>query len=121
MRRLPLAGCCALLLCQTPAAVAADESLPPGYRVEFNRAIRPILSDICYTCHGPAKSTRKADLRLDTRAGLFDDLGGYRAVVPGRLEQSQLWKRVSAADRAKRMPPASSGRQLTPRQLELLR
>ena len=59
MQPLSLATCCALLL--SPAALRADEARPGG-TVEFNRDIRPILSDTCYTCHGPAKSTRKAGL-----------------------------------------------------------
>ncbi|MCC6417899.1 MAG: PSD1 domain-containing protein [Gemmataceae bacterium] len=113
--RAPLS--CFLALLVTPAARADG---PPG-KIEFNRDIRPILSDTCYTCHGPAQSTRKADLRLDTRDGLFGDLGGYRAVVPGKPGQSDLLRRVSTAERSKKMPPPSSGRQLTPRQIELLR
>ncbi len=113
--RAPLS--CLLTLLVTPAARADG---PPG-KIEFNRDIRPILSDTCYTCHGPAQSTRKADLRLDTRDGLFGDLGGYRAVVPGKPGQSDLLRRVSTAERSKKMPPPSSGRQLTPRQIELLR
>jgi hypothetical protein len=112
MRPLSLATCCALLL--APAAVRADDARPGG-TVEFNRDIRPILSDTCYTCHGPAKATRKADLRLDTEAGLFG------VVAPGKPQESELWRRVSAAQPSKRMPPPKSGRKLTPRQVELLR
>jgi len=110
-----------LLALVLPATTRADEPRPLPARVEFNRDIRPILSDTCYTCHGPASSTRKADLRLDTRAGLFADLGGYRAIVPGKPGQSELLKRVAAAHAAKRMPPPNSGRQLTERQIALLR
>ncbi len=119
MRRLPLVSCALLIL--TATHLHADEPRPNVRPVEFNRDIRPIISDNCYTCHGPAKSARKADLRLDTQDGLFADLGGYRAVVPGKPEQSHLWQRVSSVDAAKRMPPSKSGRQLTPQQLDLLR
>src|ERR1700730_5704680 len=86
-----------LLLALPVAAYATPPSEP---RVQFNRDIRPILSDTCYTCHGPAKSTRKANLRFDTHEGAFVDLGGYKAIVPGDLEKSELWKRISAADPA---------------------
>src|SRR4051812_26142812 len=103
-----------LLICQVTGAAAEPAVL-------FNRDIRPILSDNCFLCHGPAKATRKAGLRLDTREGAFADLGDYRAGVPGKPEESQLWLRVTAAEPAKRMPPPRSGRVLTPRQLELLR
>ncbi len=116
MTRLLLASCVSLSFLAAP--LRADG---PPRTVEFNRDIRAILSDACYTCHGPAKSTRKADLRLDTEAGLFGDLGGYRAVVPGKAADSHLWQRVSSADPARRMPPPRSGRRLTPRQLDLLR
>jgi hypothetical protein len=112
MRPLSLAICCALLL--SPAALFADEARTSG-TVEFNRDIRPILSDTCYTCHGPAKATRKAGLRLDTEAGLSG------VVAPGKPQDSELWHRVSAAQPSKRMPPQKSGRKLTARQVELLR
>jgi hypothetical protein len=115
MKPLTAAFCCALLL--SPAALRADEPRP----IEFNRDIRPILSDTCYTCHGPAKSTRKAGLRLDTEVGLFADLGDGRVVTPGKLDHSELWRRISAGEPSKRMPPPKSGRKLSARQIELIR
>jgi hypothetical protein len=89
--------------------------------VEFNRDIRPILSDTCFTCHGPDAANRKTKLRFDTEAGAFADLGGYRAIVPGDLAKSEMYRRISAKDEAVRMPPAYSGRKLTERQIELIR
>src|SRR5437867_9590504 len=89
----------------------------PARKVEFNRDIRPILSDNCYLCHGPAKATRKADLRFDTQEGAFADLGGYQAIVPGKVKDSNLWQRITDHDPAKQMPPPKSGRKLTPRQI----
>src|SRR5947209_19320289 len=99
----------------TSAALVAAEPLPQT--VEFNRDIRPILSDACFQCHGPDQAKRKANLRLDTEAGAFADLGGYRALVPGEPARSELYRRITAEDEPERMPPVRTGRHLTPRQI----
>jgi hypothetical protein len=104
-----------------PAASPSPAAEPRGRRVEFNRDIRPILSDKCFACHGPDKAKRKADFRLDVEAGVRADRGGYRAVVPGNPAKSELIRRVTAADPAERMPPPRSGRTLSQRQVALLR
>src|SRR5262245_53202399 len=101
-----------------PPLGAAGPASPP---VEFNRYIRPILSDTCFPCHGPDKAKRKADLRLDTEEGAFADRGGFRAVVPGKPADSEVIRRITATDAGERMPPAKSGRTLTPRQIDTLR
>jgi len=85
------------------AAVAQTDT------VEFNRDIRPILSEKCYTCHGPDESKRKSKLRLDTEAGAKSDLGGHFAIVPGDVANSELIRRVTSDNLARRMPPAYSG------------
>jgi mono/diheme cytochrome c family protein len=89
--------------------------------VEFNRDIRPILADNCYACHGPDKNQRKAGLRLDTEEGAFADRDGSRAIVPGKPQESELWRRISAADEKQRMPPAKFGKKLSQRQIDLVR
>src|SRR5271169_4307352 len=106
---------CLLLL--LPSARSA-EVLPRI--VEFNRDIRPILSDICFHCHGPDKARRKADLRLDTEEGAFADLDGTRVITPGNLTKSELYQRIVSPDAKRHMPPANSPRQLTQRQVQLL-
>jgi hypothetical protein len=111
-------GLLALTLAWAGSSGRAAEPLPPT--VEFNRDIRPILSDACYHCHGPDKAKRKAKLRLDTEDGAFADLGGYRAFVPGSLDESEAYQRITAEDDVDRMPPVDSGRHLTPRQVELI-
>ena len=98
----------------------ADEPLPD--RVNFNRDIRPILSDVCFHCHGPDAAQRKADLRFDTEAGATIDLGeGRRAIVAGKPDLSELIRRIESTDPDLQMPPAVLGRPLSSRQKALLR
>jgi hypothetical protein len=92
-------------------------------QVEFNRDVRPILSDACFHCHGPDQSKRKANLRLDTLAGLraAAELAGQRVVDPGHPEKSEVVARISAADPDDRMPPRKTGRVLSAREIALIR
>ena len=87
----------------------------PGQIVDFNRDIRPILSDACFHCHGPDKSKRKAGLHLDTAEG------AAAVLVAGKPAESELVKRITTADPKKRMPPVASGHSLTKDKIELLR
>ena len=91
-------------------------SCPGSTPVDFDRDIRPVLSDHCYACHGPDREQRKAKLRLDTREGL---LGG--PFVPGRPDESPALARIGAEDPEERMPPPGEGRPLSPEQIRLLR
>ncbi|MGE0130988.1 MAG: DUF1553 domain-containing protein [Blastocatellales bacterium] len=111
-------------LTRDPALAALNLSQRVSPRIDFNRDIRPILADKCWACHGPDAPNKKIKLRLDSEEGAKADLGrGRRAVVPNHPEQSQLVRRVTAADEAMRMPPphlVDSGRSLTAREIELL-
>ena len=89
--------------------------------VEFNRDIRPILSDNCFVCHGPDNNLRKANLRLDQDKGLFDEKEGVRILAPGKPESSELFKRLIHEKRSERMPPAKTKKELTKGQIELVR
>ena len=89
--------------------------------MDFNRDIRPILSDTCFKCHGPDEKQRMANLRLDDTEGLFTDRGGYRIIVPGNAAQSKLYQKISTKDESILMPPTYSGRSLTPQQIELIK
>ena len=94
----------------------------PSKTVQFNRDIRPILSENCYKCHGPDPKARKAELRLDTRAGAIAEIEkGKAAIVPGKAAASELVRRITAKDVDEKMPPAKSGKKLAPREIELLR
>ena len=90
--------------------------------VEFNRHIRPILSDKCFTCHGPDPGTREADLRLDIREAALAEREGYDApaIVPGRPGKSALVARIHHEDPSERMPPPDTRAQLTDRERALL-
>ena len=99
----------ALLIAGLPALIAADAK-----GVDFNRDIRPILSDNCFACHGPDEGKRMAGIRLDTKEGAL------AALTPGRPETSRLYLRVAHADPKQRMPPLSTGRTLNTQQVELI-
>ncbi len=91
-------------------------------KVDFNRDIRPILTDNCFACHGPDSEKRKAGLRLDTREGALAKLKSDAvAIVPGHPERSALVERITTRDEDDLMPPPDTGKQLTKTQKELLR
>ena len=90
-------------------------------KVDFNRDIRPILSNACFRCHGPDAAVREAELRLDIPAGLFAKRDGKPAVVPGDPERSELMRRIVHTDAAQRMPPEDSNLKLTATEIALLR
>lgn len=90
--------------------------------VDFNRDIRPILSNHCFHCHGPDENHREAGLRLDLRESALAELdSGQRAIVPGDADHSELWKRIVSTDPAEQMPPPDSPKPLTEEQRQLLR
>ncbi|MFH1301899.1 MAG: c-type cytochrome domain-containing protein, partial [Planctomycetota bacterium] len=82
--------------------------------------IRSILSENCFQCHGPDAKKRAADLRFDTKEGAFADLDGHKAIVPGDVKQSELITRITSTDADLQMPPAESGKKLTPEEIALL-
>ncbi len=90
------------------SAATADEP------VDFRRDIRPILSDKCFLCHGPDNTDRQADLRLDTEAGAHESV-----IVPGSLEDSELWLRINSDDEDLVMPPLDSHKKLSKEEVGL--
>ena len=98
---------------------AAAQSSPT---IDYNRQIRPILSDSCFKCHGPDATHRQGGLRLDVPdAPLQPADSGTAAIVPGKPDQSELVRRVFSTDPDEVMPPPDSDRQLKPEQEELLK
>lgn len=85
--------------------------------VEFNRDVRPILSENCFHCHGPDPHTREAKLRLDTRKGALK----MDAIVPGDPEESEVIYRITTKDEDDIMPPPDSHLSLTADQIATLR
>ncbi|MFO0889459.1 MAG: DUF1553 domain-containing protein [Isosphaeraceae bacterium] len=106
------AGAWLLIMANQPAHAGGEAA-----RVEFNRDVRPILSDNCFLCHGPDKNRRKADLRLDIRA----DALKAEAIVPGKPDESVLVERILSDDVDEQMPPPKSNKKLTARQKEILK
>ena len=89
--------------------------------IDFNRDIRPILSNKCYQCHGPDENERKGDLRLDTEAGSRAVIDDVMAVVPGKPDASEMIHRVTSTERSKVMPPPKSDKKLTAHEIQLLK
>ncbi len=91
--------------------------VPAAEPVDFNREVRPILSDKCFHCHGPDEATREADLRLDTREGVLES----GVIRPGDPGASELLTRILSADPDELMPPPESKLKLSTADREVLR
>src|SRR5215203_6634675 len=93
------------------AFVASTSAEQP---IDFNREIRPILSNKCYACHGPDDGKREAGLRLDDAKIATSKLeSGNIAIVPRKPEASELIRRVTSSDEDQRMPPAKFAKPLS--------
>lgn len=91
-------------------------SITPAFaeEIDFNRDVRPILSDACFACHGPDAGTREAELRLDIKAGIFRTTDDVAVVNPKSPADSALLRRIMSDDPDTVMPPHDGGRKLTP-------
>ncbi|MFK7925380.1 MAG: DUF1553 domain-containing protein [Bacteroidia bacterium] len=92
-------------------------------KIDFNFHVRPILSDRCYTCHGPDENKREAGLRLDTEEGAFTALGEQEdryAIVRGAPEKSMLLERIHTTDPELAMPPPESNLKLEEYEVKIL-
>lgn len=113
---LPLFAVLSLIAGGTATPATAAEP------VQFNRDIRPILSNHCFNCHGPDAGTREADLRLDIQSGVLGDgQDAAGVVVSGKPDESPLWQRITASDPSEQMPPPDFGKPLSAQQKELIR
>ncbi len=113
-----------LLLCgllsgstaQNCCAAGPGPQQPPHKDLQYNRDVRPILLDACFSCHGPDSASRKADLRLDQ----FDAAVAAGAIVPGDPQASEIIKRIQSADPAVVMPPPAFRKTVSPDQQQIL-
>ncbi|MSO21788.1 MAG: DUF1553 domain-containing protein [Acidobacteria bacterium] len=104
-----------------PVVAARPVAVQMGPAVDFQREIRPILSDNCFFCHGPDEATRLLDLRLDTREGAFTARSSGTPVVPGDPAASLLYQRITATDKDRVMPPVHSKKTLTDAQRDVIK
>ena len=109
---------CLIQICCFGIMLLASEVL---CAIDFQRDVRPILSNNCFQCHGPDKAARLAMLRLDTRSGAFAKRENGKTISPGDPEASLLYQRITHDNEMMRMPPEHSKKQLTKEQIEILR
>jgi len=129
MSRIPLAFCSlwcgGVLYVLLGTSASRANGTPPVQdhdAIDFNRQIRPLLSDRCFRCHGPDSNERQAGLRLDQPDSALAKLeSGATAIVPGDPDASELVRRIYAEDEAERMPPADSQKSLHEAEKALLK
>ncbi len=95
--------CCAIFLPGLTIAAPLD----------YNRDIRPILSENCFSCHGFDEKSREAELRMDVQESAYKERDGVTPLKPGDLKQSEVWKRITSTDPDEQMPPPKSNLKLT--------
>ena len=89
-------------------------------KVDFNRQIRPILSDKCYKCHGPDAKNQKSDFRIDSFEEAIKEHNGFIGLTPGNLEESEIHWRIYSDDAIDVMPPPESKHPLTEAEKKLI-
>jgi Protein of unknown function (DUF1553)/Protein of unknown function (DUF1549)/Planctomycete cytochrome C len=104
-----------------PFSLGMGEQLQPTEAVEFNRDVRPILSDKCFACHGADAKTRQSGLRLDNDSSISQGGDGGVAIVPGNPDASLIIQRVISTNADELMPPASSHKQLSAAEISVLK
>ena len=113
----------AVLLIFAPGVLllAAPGFSQEGRGVNFETQVRPVLAAYCYECHGANAATREAGLRVDKKRFAFADLGGYRAIVPGKPAESELYRRLTSPFAEDRMPPYSAGLDVDVFEIDIIR
>jgi hypothetical protein len=93
----------------------------PAEAISFSREIRPILSEYCFSCHGPDEQGREAGLRLDLESSAKGGEGSPLAIVAGKPEASELIRRIESQDADEQMPPPKLHKKIPPEQVARLK
>ncbi len=102
--------------------LVADDVVRGSAKLSFSRDIRPILADKCFKCHGPDAKQRKGKLRLDNERDAKGPVAsGSVAITAGKIEESELYARITSQDAEERMPPKDSGKSLSSAEINLLK
>lgn len=113
-----IAMCCALAFASSAMGAEGSDS----QEIDFNRDVRPILSNNCFVCHGKDKESREAELRLDEFEFAISELpSGSHAFVPGNPGESEAYQRMVSTDEDEIMPPSYSDKKLTEKELAILK
>src|SRR4051812_29585880 len=105
-------------------ANAPPAPVPAPVEIKFNRDIRPILSDRCFSCHGPDANKRQSGLRLDQEAGMYAALPKHpdkKAFVPGKPAESFAYQRIISNDKLEKMPPVTSHLKVSDHEADLIK
>lgn len=114
MRSLPL-----LAVFIVASFLAANDSAAQA--IDFDRDVRPILSDHCFKCHGPDEQQLQGGLRFDLESSaLGEGDSGQVAVVPGKAEESEMMRRINSSDEDEQMPPPEEGKALSAGEIAIL-
>jgi mono/diheme cytochrome c family protein len=119
--RIDVAGNCSYLLGLLAAVLILPATAGRAAPMDFNRDVRPILSDHCFACHGPDKATVEADLRLDDEASVKRDRDGYVVIEPGEPDESEMIRRITSNEEYEVMPPPHLDKPLTAAEIATLR
>ncbi|MDC0935092.1 DUF1553 domain-containing protein [Pirellulales bacterium] len=111
---------CSLITFPCAALVPAEETNAKGSALSFAHDVLPILSDHCFSCHGPDEASRQANLRLDVREQALRTFDGVTPIVPGQPEGSELVRRIRATDEDVVMPPRDALKPLSALQKDIL-
>lgn len=124
-KSLVLVFCAVLFSCKNDTSVGSTNNKAIPEVVDFNFHVRPILSDNCFTCHGPDENQRKSDLRLDTEEGAFTALKDYDEdrfpFVSGKPHESEAYNRLVSNDTSEVMPPPGSNLKVSEYEISLIK